>query len=424
LCENVALALDRVREKAVSVFYRHPERTLLFAYYDGELSPLQNRRIARHLDNCAQCRHQCELESWQIERLLTTNREAPAASGVNQRDEFQDLLRSIRSSPVVVTRALLSLQVGRKATAQEGAGIPPNRMVKLLTVFILVATVIHVLVGLVAWSGWQLTGAGQALRHFFGTAGDLFLVELAAAGLYLALQVLRGFSKGEPLYKGWFLITTACGCDLAGLIVSKLLATRPNSVWLDGYGPILYQFGQFLAGPLRLVLLACGLLSILRAFYRAGILTLRFRLWEYAILACLGSYTLVENVQAAAVRNAGGLWSLSGVIESLNDPLLLFVLLAVLLVRRSARDLGGRYLTHCWTAMAWAFGMIFLGNITTWAFSYSYLPLWLTSIGWNVWFLAGAGFPLACSFQLQAMGRTAEWVETRKTGDASSPIAS
>jgi hypothetical protein len=424
LCQDAALALARAREKVVSMFYRHPERAQLLAYHDGELSPLQSRRIAHHLQNCAECRLKCELENWQIERLLTANRDAHGATGTHQRDEFQDLLRSIRSSPVLVTRALLSLQVGRKATAQEGAGIPPNRLVKVLTAFILVATVLHVALGLIVWIGWQVTGGGQSMRQFFGTAGDLFLVELAAAGLYLALQVLRGFSDGEPLYKGWFFITTAFGCDLVGLIVSKLLATHPNSFWLDGYTPVLYQFGQFVSGPLRLVVLAWGLLSVLRAFYRAGILTLRLRVWEYAMLLCLGSYTLSENLQAAAIRNAGGLWSLSGVIESLNDPLLLLVLLAVLLVRRSAQDLGGSYLTRCWTAMAWALGVIFLGNIMTWAFSYNYLPLWMTSIGWNCWFLAGAGFPLACAFQLQAMGRTAEWVDTHKAGEASSPIAS
>jgi hypothetical protein len=397
----------------------HPDRARLQAWRDGELSPREGRRIARHLEHCAECRLQSELDRWRVERLLNENPGLPA--GAARRDEFQQLLRSMRSSPRRPTRALLTLLIGRKAASNEPAWPAGARILKPLTAILAVATAVHVVLGIIVWSGWAFIGNLEWARAFFTTAGDLFLVELAAAGFYLSLKVLGGFTDGEPLYEGWFLICTACGCDVAGSFFSKLLATHTNPLWSQVQPLALSQFGLFLSGPMRLALLALGMYSIVRAYHRAGIMTFRFSLIESALLACLTWYTICENIQGILARRVDGQWTLQYFIQSSNDPLLLMVLIAVLLLRRSVRNLGGRYVERCWTAMAWGFGLIFLGNIATWALNSGYLSLRVTSIGWNIWFLAAAGFPLACAFQLHAMVKTAEFEIGRETNGASTP---
>jgi hypothetical protein len=407
---------QNLRGELTAIVNRHPQRAYLMAYRDGELNPRQNRRMATHLEHCSECRLQSELDRWRIDRLLGEDAESPA--GAARREEFQHLLRSIRSSQFRLTRALLTLLVGRKAATQEGVWPAGARILKPLTAILIVATVIHVVLGLIVWSGWQVTGNLQWARAFFTRAGDLYLVEMAAAALYLASQVLRGFSTGEPLREGWFLVCTACVCDVTGLLFSKLLAAHENPLWRSVQPIALFQFGQFLSGPLRLGIMACALFSVLRAYHRAGILTVRLRISEWTVLAFLGFYTVCENVQAVLIRSVDGQWSPQFFIASATDPLLLVVLAAALLLRRSVHNLGGRYLERCWAAMAAAFGLTFLGNITTWALNSGYFSLRVTSIGWNLWFLAGAALPLAYAFQLHAMVRTAEFADNHVANGA------
>jgi hypothetical protein len=380
------------------------------AYRDGELNLNQTQRIANHLEICSECRLHGELDRWQVDRLLSPQHKARDEAGT-RRAEFLGILRSMRSSNLFLTKPLLSLLVGRRAAAHEGLGPVAGRIVKPIINVILVATLVHVMLGLIVWSGWQFTGSLQSVRSFFNTAGDLFLAELSAAALYIAVVVCRSFSRGEPLGRAWFFICAACGCDLAGSIFSKLLATHANPLWPCLGGSAAYHFGLLLGGPIRFGLLAWGLYCALRAYHRSGILTFRLSKVEHLIVGCLVWYTLCENIQGVLARRADGLWTVKYFLETSTDPLLLAVFVAALLLRRSVHNLGARHVAHCWTAMAWGFGFIFLGNMTTWAMNSSYLPLRVTSFGWNLWFAAAAAFPLACAYQLQAMVKTAEYAD-------------
>lgn len=396
----------------------HPRVATLLAYHDGELNAIHTRWISRHLQRCAQCRLKSELDPWPIDRPARMNSNSTAGGdSARRRAEFQALLRSLRSSEARTTRPLLALLVGRKAALSADSQASAGGRLKPLTVTILAATAFHLLLGLVAFCAWQLTGNFKWVQGFFHSAGDLFLFELAAAALYLHLQVRKGFSADEPLHAGWTLISTASACGVAGSIFSKLLATHSNPLWPSVPPPDLLQFGLFLAGPMQMAVLACGLFSILRQYHRAGILTFRLIAADYWLLAAVGSYTLCETWQVALAINSGRLWSLRDFLQATNDPLLLLLLAAVMVLRRSVHNIGGKHVARSWSALIGAFGLISLGNMIGWGVSYGYLPLLVASVGWHIWFVAGASYALTGVFQLQAMGRTAGCVDSTKVCD-------
>jgi Putative zinc-finger len=404
-------ALDRLHSTPSG----HVNPATLLAYRDGELPEDEMQRIGKHLEHCAECRTQSELERWQMDRLAKSESEVPAPDSGQRRSELQSLLRSLRTSAPAPTRSLLALLTGRKAAANGDVQPSSNRYRKLLIVTILV---FHVMLGFVAYAAWRFTGNPRWVRAFFGSAGDLFLMELAIAAFYLALEVRRGFSVGEPLYRGWYLITTAFACDVLGSIFGKLLATQPNPLWNFFIPEQLHQFGLFMGGPLEMLLLGGGLLSIVHAYHRAGIITFDLSTPELLLLASAMAYTLCANIQADAAIHSGMIWTLQDSMKVSLDPLLLVLLGAAMVLRRSVQNLGEKALARCWSAMVWAICLIFVGDMIHWATTYHLLPAQIGSIGWHVWFVSGTSYALACAFQLQAMEKTAECIGARQSHSA------
>jgi hypothetical protein len=391
----------------------HVKPATLLAYRDAELPEGEMQRIGRHLEHCAECRTQSELERWQMDRLVKPESDAAAPDSGRRRSELQSLLRSLRTARPAPTRSLLALLTGRKAAANGDVHPCSNRYRKLLIVTILV---FHVMLGLIAYAAWRFTGNPRWVRAFLGSAGDLFLMELAVAAFYLALEVRRGFSVGEPLYRGWYLITSAFACDVAGSIFSKLLATQPNPLWDFFLPEQLHQLGLFVGGPLEMLLLGGGLLSIVHAYHRAGIVTFDLSTSELLLLASAMAYTLCANIQADAAIHSGMIWTLQDSMKVSIDPLLLVLLGAAMVLRRSVQNLGEKGLARCWSAMVWAICLIFVGDMIHWATTYHLLPAQIGSIGWHVWFVSGTFYALACAFQLQAMEKTAECIGRKGQG--------
>src|SRR5204863_2409607 len=107
-------------------------------------------------------------------------------------------------------------------------------------------------------------------------------------------------------------------------------------------------------------------------------------------------------------------WTLLDSIKATNDPMLLLLFGVAMVLRRSVSNVRDKGFSRTWTALVWAIGFIFAGNLIDWGTTYGFLPPQLSWIGWHVWFGSGAGCAAACAFQLQAMGRGAEHLDSTR----------
>ena len=390
----------------------HPELATLLAYRDGELDAVEGRRISHHLEHCGECRMKSELGRWQPNRLAASLEYAPVAlDAAGRRAELLAKVRSLRSSYLPLTPSLVALLAGRKAAANGAERPGESRRWKLQLIAILTAIFLHIMLGVICWCGWQLTG-NHWWVEMFRSAANLFVFELGAVALYLNLRVWKGFEPNEPLQRGWFLIMVSSVCGLAGTICSKLLATQTIPSWME-----LHQFGMFLDGPLRMLLLLAGFCSILRAYHRAGIVRTRFSGAGWILVLSIGMYTLCEGVQITLAFVLGKLSTVLDMLNATNDPLLVMLLISVLILRRSVRNLGSEFVENSWGAFLGTIGLVAIGDMVAWALNYGYLNANLAPAGWGLLFLSSAGYAAAAAYQLEAMGRTVD-VAARKTSDA------
>ncbi len=74
---------------------------------------------------------------------------------------------------------------------------------------ILLATAAYLVVGVVVFAVWQLTGSDIWIEDFFRIPGALLMVCMSAAGLFSIRRVNRGFFPGEPIRIVWELIAAS-----------------------------------------------------------------------------------------------------------------------------------------------------------------------------------------------------------------------
>jgi hypothetical protein len=391
----------------------HPELATLLAYHDGELGTLEGGRVSHHLEHCAECRMKSELGKWQPNRLAACQEYSPTGGdSAGRRADLLSKVRALRSSYLPLTPSLVALLVGRKAAANGGERPGESRRWKLQIIAILAAILLHMLLGVVCWCGYQLTGNVWWVQ-IFKSAANLFLFELGGVALYLNWRVWKGFEPNEPLQLGWFLITVSSVCGLAGTVFAKLLATQGNPSWTE-----LHQFGTFLDGPLRMLLLLGGFCSILRAYHRAGIVRTRFSGAGWILVISIATYTLCEGVQITLGFVLGRLSTLLDMLNATNDPLLVMLLIVVLILRRSVRNLGSEFVENSWGAFLGTIGLVAIGDMVAWALHYGYLNGHMAPAAWGLWFLSAAGYVAAAAYQLEGMGRTVDVVAARKPSDA------
>jgi hypothetical protein len=197
------------------------------------------------------------------------------------------------------------------------------------------------------------------------------------------------------------------------LLFSKLLATNENPLWTTFSPKELGQIGLFLDGPVHLLLLLFGFCSILRAYHRAGVLRVPLNPGEWGLVLCFGVYTSCETVQAGLSMVSGRMSGLQDFANATNDPLLLLLLLGVISLNRSVRNLGSENVGKSWVAFLVAICLISMGNMIEWAANSGYTNYQLGNLNWYISFVAIAAFAIAADFQLAAMGRTADFAGAR-----------
>ena len=287
-----------------------------------------------------------------------------------------------------------------------------SRSLPSIPQLIVAVTAVTLAVGVGAAVAWQRTGHNTVINTFFHYPGALFLISAAAVELWLSWFSWRQFSSRETMRHAWFLIMLAAAMHLTGSVFSQVLGVDSylnplmycDVPWVDAASESFRQIGLLIGGPLQMTMLACGLLFMLRVYRRSGLLA-RLTFSDGLLITLLAFYTFREAWQVVEFIRAGKMFTAYQIIAWTSDPLLIVLLFEAICIRRAVLAMGRGLIAMCWGAFAAAIGLTALGDIGIWATWNGYLPGIAASLGWYVWFLAGAAYALGPAYQVEAFRR-------------------
>jgi hypothetical protein len=161
--------------------------------------------------------------------------------------------------------------------------------------------------------------------------------------------------------------------------------------------------GSTFGGPLNMVLLAAGLLVVVGLYKKVGLLR-RFSGSDWIPLGLVTLFIASQLVEFARwnamLREPATIlkW-----ISWITDPLLGFLLLEALLLRRAIVNSGGGLIARCWRAYAAAIFLTSVGNAGTWAVNSGLLQWRYHYFNTFIWFLAAIAFALGPAYQIEAI---------------------
>ena len=281
-------------------------------------------------------------------------------------------------------------------------------------------TALHMATGAGAAIAWWSTGDASIIDGFFHYFGALFLIGVSAAEVWLSSLCWRQFAPDDVLRKPWFLIMAAATLHLTGNLCSQWLGVESDLNPLVYWGlqsiktalDALHEIGTLLAGPFQMMLLAYGLLLVLRVC-RQSTLLVRFSRFDWLMVAALLVYTMREAWQVLGYLRAGKSFTTIEVLLWTSDPLLILLLFEAICLRRSVLAMGRGLVAKCWGAFAVAIALTALGDVGIWATWNGYLAWPLSAIGWYIWFPAAAAYALGPAYQVEAFRRVRPTVITR-----------
>lgn len=269
---------------------------------------------------------------------------------------------------------------------------------------------IHLAVGATAYAHFLMTGSYSFITWYFVILGTLFLLLTAAAEFYLAFECRSGFDPDEPMRMVWSLITLASSARFlaAALIfldhwrVEKIQSAMASVLGLP-LTKSLAEVGEVIGGPIAMVLLAIALSRVLSIQRQFGILRGLTRL-DITLICLIILFTLAEG--ANILRYIHPPFPRPSVAQAIlwtSDPLLGFLLVEAVLIRRSAFCIGFGLVSKCWGMYVMAIMATLAGDAGIWAFGENLIPEQLVPLTWYIWFFAAAAFASAPAYQLAAM---------------------
>lgn len=200
----------------------------------------------------------------------------------------------------------------------------------------------------------------------------------------------------------WALILLSFVCRFSGDLLTHALSVNSNQA--------LKEIGQVIGGPGSMVLLAGGLLLVLRVYRRLGMLA-RLMPFDYALLVAVIGYTLLFTYDLLRwLGESPAPVTTLKAINWLSDPLLSLLLFEAIFIRRSVIQMGSGLISRCWGAFTAGIFFTSMGDMGIWAVSQGYLQ-WPQSAGaWYVWFLASAAYALGPAYQAKAMSHATKEV--------------
>jgi len=269
---------------------------------------------------------------------------------------------------------------------------------------------IHLAIGAVAYAHFLVTGSYQYLTWYFVILGTLFFLITAAAEFYFAFECRAGFDADEPMRLVWTFITFASSARFLAATLIFLdhwrLARLPASPPLVlGLTPpkSLAEIGEVIGGPIAMVLLAIALSRVLAIQRRFGILRGLTRT-DTVLIYLIIVVTLIEA--ANIERYLGPPFPRPSVAQAIlwmSDPLLGFLLVEAVLIRRSTYRIGIGLVSRCWGMYVMAIVATLAGDAAIWGVGEELLAQNLVPLTWYIWFFAAAAFASAPAYQLAAM---------------------
>ena len=276
----------------------------------------------------------------------------------------------------------------------------------LLALMILGITACYLVIGILAFVVWQVSGNMAWIVDFFGVPAAVLMVCLAGTEFGLSTLAFQHFAPDDLLRPGWILIACSGGCQTIGLLCSQIFGAHsrlnPLTDSAELLIPVARHAGLLIGGTFRFALLAAGLHFALKAYQRSGLLG-RLRRIDWAVLVGFITYLVRNVVDLVVTMHRGKVPDVWEVLGWPVDPLLCLLLVQALLLLRSAIQMNGGIIARCWKAFSVGIFLTAAGDVGMWAFNYGYLPWPWNSLTWYIWLPAAAAFACAPAFQLDVI---------------------
>jgi hypothetical protein len=279
---------------------------------------------------------------------------------------------------------------------------------------ILLVTGAYLLVGVGTFVEWRITGNDSWIEGFFQSPGALLALWLAIVNCAFSYRARNFFASSEPMHTAWTLVCLSAACDVVGVLATQILAATSAmnplfhmSFWSAGLGDEVRQVGLVLGGVCRFGLLAGGLWYAIEAYRRSGLLA-GYRWLDHALLGIMAAYVISEIVEVMTAIRDVRRPTLVQIAGWPVDPLLWFLLAQALLLRRSAKAMGGGWIGRCWKTMSAGVVLVAAGDVMLMATRMGYLPWPYSALEWYIWLPAAAAFALAPAYQIEAVAHASE----------------
>jgi hypothetical protein len=271
----------------------------------------------------------------------------------------------------------------------------------------LIVTGAYLLLGLFSLFAWRAVGVVVTIPAPASGAEGLSVAAMAAVQAWLCLLAWRSLERGAPLRRAWLLILLSALAHAAG----GVLAEVAGAAWFFDAARIgqIRNVALLLGGPVRMALLAAGLLVALRVLAKFDF-TVRPGAAGWAAMAVLMLFTLTRAFETGVAL--GRQFTASGTFLLARDLILCLLSVEAVRLWLAAARMGGGPIARCWRAFAVGIFVLGVGEAALWAVGRA-APGWLAVLGWYVWFPATAAFALAPAHIVAA--------SRRAIGGASSP---
>ncbi|MCX6632804.1 MAG: hypothetical protein NTW28_34830 [Candidatus Solibacter sp.] len=258
---------------------------------------------------------------------------------------------------------------------------------------------------------WNAAGQAFPLQGTSDNTSALSVTGMAGLDLWLCLVVLRSFPAGAPLRPAWMLITLAAAARAGSDLLAQTLGTNwllNPLVWAghakSGSIEQIRHAALIGGGPVRLALLAGGMLAVLRILRKFGF-WVRPSATDWAMCGIVCLFTLCRFGEAGAASLAGREISLENWISLAGLPILCVLFLEAMLLRRSVARMGNGLIARGWFALVCGILLTGAGEVALWVIPHYSQTLPLAMFGALIHLPIAAAFALAPAYQLAAQRR-------------------
>jgi hypothetical protein len=275
----------------------------------------------------------------------------------------------------------------------------------------------YLMVEVVTLYVWNATAAVFQLSATLDSSPALSVIAMSAIGVWLCLEVLRGFPPGAPLRAAWILIAAAAGVRVLFGITAGLLdwcssvpaGDAAQTTWAVG----LRHVTVIASGPIQMILLSAALAAGYRVLRRFGFSS-RLRALDWAAFALTVQFTLICFAEAAFGNPSDRHLTIQSLTSLGGHAVLCLLFLQAMRLRNSLRLMGNGLVSKCWTALVCGVMLTAIGDVVLWVIPH-YFATWPMAIVESlVRIPSAAAFALAPAYQIAAQRRATQAPDTQE----------